>query len=87
MASSEIYNGHVQCLDAFASRLQALQHPNQEPPNQFAIGEIQEELAKYKVWAANTGAINGLDCWALSLDCRLQEASSLSSQVGATAFT
>jgi hypothetical protein len=84
MASSEIYNGHVQCLDAFTSLLQALQHSNGDLPKQFAIEDIQEELAKYKVWAASTGAINGLDCWTLSLDCRLQEASSLRSQVGVT---
>ena len=84
MASSEIYNGHIQCLYAFATLLQALQHPTRDLPKQITIGDIQEELAKYKVWAVNTGAANGSDSWALSLDYRLQEASSLRSQVGVT---
>jgi hypothetical protein len=76
-----ISDSHAGCFFAFGDLIDAIQHPVRDFGDQIPLKDVQEEFAKYNIWAGNVGAAHSGKRYEISLDYRLREESFLRDQV------
>ncbi len=79
--TSLISEAHAKCFFSFEELTKAIKNPVRDFQEQISQQQVQEEFAKYKLWAGNVGAAHSGKRYEISLDYRLREASFYKTQV------